>query len=208
MRKPAFSGVIGEGNFDNDINDFEEDDDSLVGVIPRSCSLASMGLCNLEKGYHAFIIPNAFPGAADELSSMFGMSNSILVNLQNWHPTRLKHQIDIVSKHGTKPCRLVFRNFDASTEDRCADLEEILERKEGSGYPVTSVWFVVEGKQEIPMNVNHKVLLNCQELDCNTLLDAIAYGWGKPSGDEIPPGRHPAALDSGLFDLENNRLRI
>jgi len=199
---------IMEVNFDNDINDFEEEEDSLVGVIPMECSLATMGLCQLEKGHHAFFLPHAFPGAADELSSMFGRDNSIMVNLENWDPTRLKHQIDIISKHGTSPCRLVFRNLNAS-EDRCSDLEDILEMKEG--YPITSVWFVREGEQEIPVNVNQKVLLNCLGLDTNTLLDAIAYNWGnKENKDDLPfKGlKHPSALDSGLIDIENNRVRI
>jgi hypothetical protein len=203
---PYGYGYLGEA-FENDINDFEQDEDSNIGVIPPSCSLATMGLCQLEKGHHAFFIPNAFPGAADELSCMFGMNNSIMVNLENWDPVRLKHQIDIISNHGTSPCRLVFRNISAS-EDRCADLQDIIEMKEDSGYPVTSVWFVREGEQDIPLNVTQKVLLNCLQLDATTLLDAIAYGWGKKDEEGVEPKLHPSALDSGLIDIENKRLRI
>jgi hypothetical protein len=200
-----FDGDGTEG-FEGELDDYVEDDSTPV--IPKHCTLATMGLCNLEKAGHAFYVTDAYPGSADELGECMGKDNSLVVNFANWDPGRLKHQIDILSEHGTKPVRVIFRNFGKATDGHCTHLQDIIGRKEG--YPIKSVWFVKEDEHDVPQSINHKVLLNCMQLDSTTLLDAIAYGWGGKGEEPIPglPSTNPSALDNTYIDLDRMRTRI
>jgi hypothetical protein len=117
---------------------------------------------------------NADASSGPDLGEALGEA-TLLVNGDFFRPEHVVHQLDVLSKGGREPVRVVFRNIGNLKHDAVAELEKLMNRD--LGYPIKSVYFVDEGS-DVDEAVRQKVLMQCDMVDAATLLDAAAFGWG------------------------------
>jgi len=151
-----------------DLSDMTVDPDEITFIH----ELPARGLSAMEESGRFFHVVDARPDAAQELTDSLGAKGTLLVNGGNWLPENLNDQIDVLNRT-VGPCRVVFRNLGSLLESHCWPIEEIMKHQ-----GVQSFWFVDDGSGDIPLNIDHKVLMQAQMVDAATLLDAVAFGWG------------------------------
>jgi hypothetical protein len=154
-----------------DLSDMSVDPDEITFAH----AFPARGLGAMEEAGRFFHVINARPGAGQELTDSLGARGTLLVSGGNWLPENLRDQIDVLNRT-VGPCRVVFQNLGALREAHCWPIEEIMKHR-----GVQSFWFVDDGSGDIPLNVDHKVLMQAQMVDAATLLDAVAFGWGEKS---------------------------
>ena len=137
-------------------------------------TLPANGLEELERDRFGFHVVNADASSGPDLGEALGEA-TLLVNGESFRPEHVVHQLDVLSKGGREPVRVVFRNIGNLKHDAVAELEKLMNRD--LGYPIKSVYFVDEGSDVDPA-VRRKVLMQCDMVDAATLLDAAAFGWG------------------------------
>lgn len=141
-------------------------------------SSPAQGLKYLESTSYAFYVVEAHSGASDELAEHL---DALHFDCATWNPTHLLDQIHVMSEGGTKPCRVVFDNLSEAGHEQCFELEKLVKRS--MNHPIKSLWFVDDG-QPVESNIQQKVLMKCELVDCATLLDAVAFGWGEEDPQE------------------------
>jgi hypothetical protein len=174
-----------------DLSDMTVDPDEIT----HAHALAARGLGAMEEGGRFFHVVNARPGTGQELTDSLGARGTLLVNGANWLPDNLRDQIEVLNRT-VGPCRVVFRNLGTLLESHCWPIEEIMKHR-----GVQSFWFVDDGAGDIPLNIDHKVLMQAQMVDAATLLDAVAFGWGAKSvytGEPVTPESLEAVLSKNL----------
>ena len=138
-------------------------------------TLPAQGLDELEKDRFGFHVVNADASSGFDLNTALGQA-TLLVDGHNFNPDHLIHQLDVMSKGGTEPVRVVFRNIGAIKHDFVHELEHFFEKEKG--YPIKSIYFMDEGKS-VDEALRGKILMRCDEMvDAATLLDAASFGWG------------------------------
>jgi hypothetical protein len=157
--------------------DDEVVDLSSMEVDPEAISsiheLPARGLAAMERAARIFHIVNALPRTGEELTNSFGPRRTLHVDSSNWEPEHIQHQIEVLNRTpGEGPTRVIFSNLGALRESHCWPIQELM-RNRG----INSLWFVDDGS-DIPLNIDHKVLMEAEMIDSATLLDAVAFGWG------------------------------
>ena len=156
--------------------------------------MPAQGLEELERDRFGFHVVQADPGAGLDLGEALGEA-TLLVNGDFFLPEHVIHQLDVLSKGGREPVRIVFRNIGGIKHDAVAELEKFFNRE--LGYPIKSIYFVDEGR-DIDEAVRQKLLMKCDSMvDSATLLDAVAFGFGAKN----PYNGQPAGAEA--IDLIN-----
>jgi hypothetical protein len=165
-----------------DLSDMEVDPEAITSVH----ALPALGLDAMERMARIFHVVNARPGSGEELTNSLGVKNTLLVDGSNFTPEHLHSQIQVLKDTADgKPVRVVFRNLGALREAHCWPIQEIMKHR-----GVNSLWFVDDGTGDIPLNIDHKVLMEAEMVDSATLLDAVAFGWGAKNpynGEPVTP---------------------
>jgi hypothetical protein len=158
-------------------------------------TLPAQGLEELERDRFGFHVVRADPGSGLDLGEALGEA-TLLVNGDFFRPEHLIHQLDVLSKGGREPVRVVFRNIGGIKHDAVAELEKLFNRE--LGYPIKSIYFVDEGG-DIDEAVRQKLLMKCDSMvDSATLLDAVAFGFGaKNPYNGVPVGAEAIDLING-----------
>jgi len=173
-----------------DLADMSVDPD----VITSAHSLAARGIDGMEKVGRFFHVINARPGAGQELTDSLGVDRTLLVSGRNWVPESLRHQIEVLNRN-FGPVRIVFQDLGSLLESHCWPIEEIMKHQ-----GVQSFWFVDDGSGDVPLNIDHKVLMQAHMVNAATLLDAVAFGWGAKNpydGKPVTPEDLENALGGG-----------
>jgi hypothetical protein len=165
-----------------DLSDMEVDPEAITSIH----ALPAKGLEAMERMARIFHVVNARPSTGEELTNSLGVRNTLLVDGRNWDAGRLRDQIQILKDTANgKPVRVVFKNLGTLLESHCWPIQEIMKHR-----GVNSLWFVDDGTGDIPLNIDHKVLMEAEMVDSATLLDAVAFGWGAKNpynGEPVTP---------------------
>jgi hypothetical protein len=162
-------------------------------AIPLSAQiLPALGLDELEKDRYGFHVVGGY-NAGENLAEAFGEEETLLIDAERFNPDFFTHQVDVLSKGGKVPVRVILQNLGEVRPEGVYELEKLFERK--NGYPVKSIWLVDDGT-EVERSLRHKVLMRCDRIvDADTLLDAVAFGWGSPNAYNGKPAEEPGPDD-------------
>lgn len=159
----------------------------------RMYTLPAHGLRAVE-GRGPFIhVVNAGGGDDLELTENLGEKETVRVDGANFNPDYFVNHLNILSRGGKIPVRVVLHNLGMIKQNHVSELEKIMNRE--NNYPIKTIFFVDSGDEVNPA-FRHKILMSCGAMvDSATLLDAIAYGWGTknlydgmgPAKEEIAP---------------------
>jgi hypothetical protein len=156
---------------DTPMKDWWSTDEPLTSLY----TLPAQGLDELERDRYGFHVVNADANSGFDLGEALGQS-TLLVNGNSINANHIIHQLDVMSKGGKEPVRVVFRNLGGIKHNDVAELEKLFERD--LHHPIRSIYFVDEGKN-VEEAVRGKLLMRCDNMvDAATLLDAAAFGWG------------------------------
>jgi hypothetical protein len=154
------------------LRDWNSSEEPLTSVY----TLPAQGLEALERDRYGFHVVNADTSSGDDLGEAFGVANTLIVDGHSFVPDHFVHQLDVLSKGGKEPVRVVFRELDRLKHGDVFELEKFFNRD--LGYPIKSIYFVDDGS-EVDTALRHKILMQCDEIvDSATLLDSVAFGWG------------------------------
>jgi hypothetical protein len=92
-------------------------------------TLPALGLEELERDRFGFHVVNADASAGLDLSEAFGAANTLLVNGDFFRPEHIIHQLDVFSKGGQEPVRVVFRNLSGIQHNDVLRVREVLRSK-------------------------------------------------------------------------------
>ena len=157
-------------------------------------TLPAQGLQELERDRFGFHVVQADASSGLDLGEALGQA-TLIVNGDFFYPEHIIHQLDVLSKGGKEPVRVVFRNLGGIQHDQVPELERFFTKD--LGFPIKSIYFVDEGTEVDPA-VRQKLLMKCNEMvDASTLLDAAAFGWGAENAYNGPTGEEAIDLING-----------
>jgi hypothetical protein len=168
--------------FDKDFEDLTglsiappEGEDSNESGPLSSAILPALGLDALERDRFGFHVVGG-DNVGENLVDLFGEEQTLLIDADRFNPDHFTHQIDVLSRGGQSPIRVILQNLSEVRPEAVYELEKLFNRE--NGYPIKSLWFIDDGK-DVDRGLQHKVLMRCDRIvDADTLLDAVAFGWG------------------------------
>jgi hypothetical protein len=121
--------------------------------------LPALGLDALEQDRFGFHVVGGY-NVGENLAEAFGEEQTLLIDADRFNPDHFTHQVDVLSKRGNVPIRVIIQNLSEVRPEGVYELEKLFQRE--NGYPIKSVWFIDDG-QDVERNLRHKVLMQCDQ---------------------------------------------